>query len=103
MDSFKPGLANVFAQCLQGYRSETEDRIIRPDGSLRWIQARSFPIRDAEGKLIRIVGIAEDDTIRRERENVLRETHEKLNAALEGSREQTRDGAKLAELVDILQ
>ena len=94
---------NVFAQCLQGHQSETEYRIIRPDGSVRWIESRSFPVRDAEGKLIRVVGIAEDATVRRERENALREAHEGLNAALEGSKEQTRDAAKLAELVDILQ
>jgi PAS domain S-box-containing protein len=37
-------------------------RIVRPDGTLRWIRDRAFPIRDSSGKLIRIVGIAEDIT-----------------------------------------
>jgi len=37
-------------------------RIIRPDGTTRWIRDRAFPIRDGSGKIIRIVGIAEDIT-----------------------------------------
>lgn len=39
-------------------------RIVRPDGALRWIQDRAFPIRDESGKVRRIVGIAEDVTVR---------------------------------------
>jgi PAS domain S-box-containing protein len=37
-------------------------RIIKPDGSLRWIRDRAFPIRDGTNKIIRFVGIAEDIT-----------------------------------------
>ncbi|MFB6345121.1 MAG: PAS domain S-box protein [bacterium] len=47
-------------------------RIIRPDGEIRWIHDRAFPITDNEGTVVRIAGIAEDITerrrIRRERE-----------------------------------
>ncbi len=39
-----------------------EYRIIRPDGSIRWISERGFAIRNAEGKVIRVAGIAEDIT-----------------------------------------
>ncbi len=35
-------------------------RILRPDGSLRWIRDRAYPIRDASGMVYRIVGFAED-------------------------------------------
>ena len=35
-------------------------RILRPDGSLRWIRDRAYPIRDASGAVYRIVGFAED-------------------------------------------
>ena len=41
-----------------------EYRIIRPDGSFRWIQARAFPIWGSDGKENRIVGLAEDITVR---------------------------------------
>jgi len=37
-------------------------RIVRPDGSIRWIKDRSFPIYDGSGKTHRIVGIATDIT-----------------------------------------
>jgi len=37
-----------------------EYRIIRPDGEIRWIRDRAWPIRDESGKTIRVVGIAQD-------------------------------------------
>ena len=33
-----------------------------PDGSVRWIRDRLFPVRDAEGNVQRILGVAEDVT-----------------------------------------
>lgn len=49
-------------------------RIVRPDGSVRWVHDRSFPIRDASNEIRRIVGIAEDITERRELEEQLRQS-----------------------------
>jgi PAS domain S-box-containing protein len=43
-------------------------RIMRPDGTIRWIQDRAFPVRDESGEVYRIVGIAEDITARRQLE-----------------------------------
>ena len=43
-------------------------RILRPDGSMRWIHDRAFPVHDASGKVYRIVGIAEDITDRKRAE-----------------------------------
>jgi PAS domain S-box-containing protein len=37
-------------------------RIIRPDGSIRWIRDRAFPIKNEFGEVVRIAGIAEDIT-----------------------------------------
>ena len=37
-------------------------RIVRPDGSVRLIRDRAFPIRDAAGAIYRIAGIAQDIT-----------------------------------------
>jgi PAS domain S-box-containing protein len=51
---------------------DEEYRIVRPDGSHRWIRDRAFPVRDETGKIYRIAGIAEDITTRRQlREEVL--------------------------------
>jgi two-component system cell cycle sensor histidine kinase/response regulator CckA len=35
-------------------------RILRPDGEIRWIRERAFPILDGQQKLYRIAGITED-------------------------------------------
>ena len=40
-----------------GYHEEY--RIVRPDGTIRWIRDRAFPIRDDSGAVYRIAGIAE--------------------------------------------
>jgi PAS domain S-box-containing protein len=37
-------------------------RITQPDGAVRWIHDRGFPIRNEAGKTYRVVGIAEDIT-----------------------------------------
>ncbi|MBN1177778.1 MAG: PAS domain S-box protein [Anaerolineae bacterium] len=42
-----------------------EYRIVRPDGEVRWILARAYPVRDASGAVYRIAGVAEDVTERR--------------------------------------
>ena len=42
-----------------------EYRIRRPDGSIRWISARYFPIRDESGRLVRVAGVARDITSRK--------------------------------------
>lgn len=49
-------------------------RIARPDGTIRWIRDRAFPIRDAGGKVFRIAGIAEDITEWRNMEDRLRQS-----------------------------
>ncbi len=37
-------------------------RILRPDGSQRWVRARAFPIRDSSGAVYRLAGFVEDIT-----------------------------------------
>ncbi len=37
-------------------------RIVRPDGTVRWIHERAIPIRDPTGKVYRLAGTAEDIT-----------------------------------------
>jgi len=72
----------LVAARLEGSRSgiphSLEYRIVNPDGSLRWIWDRSFPVDDEDGRPCRVVGIAEDVTTRREAEEVLRRSHEEL-------------------------
>ena len=53
----------------QGY--EEEFRIVRQDGSVRWIQDCAIPLRDASGEMYRIAGISADITQRKEYEQKL--------------------------------
>ncbi len=41
-----------------------EFRIIRPNGQVRWIKTRAYPIRDKDGRILRIAGTARDITTR---------------------------------------
>ncbi len=47
---------------------DQEYRIVRPDGSIRWIRERGFPVRNDSGEIYRIAGIAEDITDRKRAE-----------------------------------
>ncbi|MEB3827721.1 PAS domain S-box protein [Phormidium sp. CCY1219] len=47
---------------LPGGNYDEEYRIQRPDGEIRWIRSRAFPVRDASGVIYRIAGISQDIT-----------------------------------------
>lgn len=53
---------------------DQETRIVRPDGTMRWVWVRGYPVV-VEGQLVRIVGVIEDITDKRrlaeDRDNVL--------------------------------
>lgn len=69
---------------------DTEYRISRPDGAVRWIHDRAFPVRDETGAIYRVAGVAEDVTGRkhlerqileirdREQERIGRDLHDEL-------------------------
>ncbi len=57
----------------RGESSDEEYRIVKPDGSVRWIRNRAFPVKDAEGQVFRMAGIAEDITDRKRAEDALRD------------------------------
>jgi PAS domain S-box-containing protein len=60
--------------------TDIEFRVVRPNGEVRWVWNRSFPVRNAAGKVFRITGIIEDITDERrhaaEREELLRKERE---------------------------
>jgi two-component system, sensor histidine kinase and response regulator len=58
----RAGAISLFRRANQGMPSEAEYRVVRPDGSVRSLRSRAFPVLDIEGKLCRVVGIAEDVT-----------------------------------------
>ncbi len=67
---------------------DLEYRLIRPDGEMRWIRDRGFPVTDSQGRIYRMAGIAEDITDRKLAEQSLaaREQHTRsiLAMAMDG-------------------
>jgi PAS domain S-box-containing protein len=62
---------------------EHEYRIVRPDGTVRWIRDRGFPVKDEFGQVQRITGIAEDITEQKLSEVALRESEERFRQIAE--------------------
>lgn len=62
-----------------------EYRVNRPDGSMRWVCERTFPVSGSDGKVYRIAGVVEDMTERKGAETLLRQTNEKLSALISAS------------------
>jgi PAS domain S-box-containing protein len=58
-------------------------RIIRPDGTIRWINCRIFPVMDEEGQVYRMAGLAEDIT---QRLGLEKELEKALEVAIESAR-----------------
>ena len=61
---------------------EFECRIVRPDGSIHWIESRGFAICDDTGRIVRIAGIIKDITQRRETILELRESERRFSDML---------------------
>ena len=66
---------------LQGECIDSEFRIKTPDGQEKWIRDRAFPIRDEGGHLIRIAGVAEEITERKQHEDELIRARREADAA----------------------
>ncbi len=64
---------------------EAEFRIIRPDGTIRWIHDRGFPLKDVSGQIYRIVGIAEDITVRKLADEALFQSESTLRTFYESA------------------
>lgn len=64
---------------------DEEYRIVRPDGDVRWIRDRAFPVRDGDRGVTRVAGIAEDITEHKRTESALLESEERFRAMIEQS------------------
>ena len=61
----------------KGGGERREYRIVRPDGTVRWISDRGFVVYDENDVVRRIVGIAKDITEQKQAEKFLQESEEK--------------------------
>jgi PAS domain S-box-containing protein len=81
-------------------RFDEQYRITRPDGTTRWIHARAFGVADANGQVLRVVGIATDITNQKMAEEALRQAHAELERRVEARTAELRlvnDALRLSE------
>ena len=57
-----------------------EYRIVRPDGAIRYIDDKAFPVLDTYGNIYRVAGFAHDITIRKEAEKERERSNKLLDA-----------------------
>ncbi|MBG1262392.1 PAS domain-containing protein [Nostoc commune] len=62
---------------------DEEYRIILPDGSIRWVHDRCFPLRDETGEIYRFAGIAEDISDRKHSLASLQDSQERFRTSVE--------------------
>lgn len=58
----RPRVSDASAAMLERGTYDEEYRIVRPDGSERWVRDQGFPIRDGAGRVVRFAGVATDIT-----------------------------------------
>ena len=83
-----PGAIERIQDALQSGAFSAEWRVVWPDGTIRWLEARAFVFKDESGEPLRMVGVNFDVTRRKLAEQALYEAREKLTQHAE-SLEQT--------------
>ncbi len=63
----------------------SEHEVLRPDGSIGWMQWDDYPIYDEKGQLEELQGIGRDVTERKQAEDKLRQSEERFAGVFKGS------------------
>ena len=80
--------SRAMPRALAGETFVIEYRIVRSaDGEVRWIRDTGFPIRDQEGSIYRVAGVAQDVTEDKNRAEALRGSEERFRLLVEGARD----------------
>ena len=66
------------AAVAEGRPLRIDHRIVRPDGTLRWVHERADVVRDAAGRPQRLIGVVQDITERKQAEDALKAAEEQL-------------------------
>ncbi|MFH1135684.1 MAG: PAS domain S-box protein [Pseudomonadota bacterium] len=73
----------------EAYRRQAEElewvnreyRVTRPDGAVRWVWVRNWPVNDEQGRPVRVVGVGQDITNRKQVETALIAAKEEAESA----------------------
>ncbi len=91
----RPRVGEAVAKVAEGVHMDVEYRIIRPDGTIRWIRDRSYSMKAGDGTPL-VCGIAEDITVQKQaeqerlthaihqRDALVREVHHRIKNNLQG-------------------
>jgi PAS domain S-box-containing protein len=85
LDEDRGALAVSRREREQGETAQVQYRIRRADGSIRWMQDRSWVVRDEGGRALRVDGLVHDITERRYGEQSLRESELRFRSIAESS------------------
>jgi len=66
----------------RGQATAAQYRILQPDGTVRWVWDRGFPIKDESGRVVRLAGIAEDISEPKRAEQALRDADRRKDVFL---------------------
>ncbi|MEB3289532.1 MAG: PAS domain S-box protein, partial [Leptolyngbya sp.] len=79
MEAIHPeDLARMQSKVTDNLAFDEEYRVTLPNGQMRWIHDRGFEVRNAQGEVYRLAGIAEDVTEQKEAAQNLQATNERL-------------------------
>ena len=81
----QPRVRRAFKGINKGRHLDEEYRILRPDGSIRWIHDRGFATCDPDGRTLQVAGIARDITDRKRLEQALSKERQRARAFLYNS------------------
>ena len=66
---------------------DVEHRVLRPDGSIRWIRQRAVVERDAAGNALRLIGTVQDITEQRAIDEAMQKSEERYRRIVESTSE----------------
>lgn len=97
----QPRVRHARESLAEGIDYQIEFRIALPDGRTRWIFDRGFALRDPDGRVHRLVGVATDITERKIAEESRRQGEERLGAIFTASPIAIAFGAVEGRLIDV--
>ena len=86
-DDRVPVGASISAALKSGTSFAHDERIVRPDGEIRYLQSVGEVVRDDNGTALRMLGVCLDVTDRKKAESALRESEQNYQFLLKGVRD----------------